>query len=147
CQLSNVSTTIMLCVASDLFVSKANDIVDYPCFIYEYVSQVAADKKNSTERANPTEQASSGNSSKKEPKPASLLRPMRNRVDGSVICICNDLYALALRPIRQIAKVHIFMQPSISRVVNSTSSDSLGSLHFFFKNKDDLGQFPFVQKL
>ncbi|KAG0502207.1 hypothetical protein HPP92_002279 [Vanilla planifolia] len=76
--------------------------------------KVAADKKNSTERANPTEQASSGNSSKKGPKPASLLRPMRNRV----ICICNDLYALALRPIRQIAKVHIFMQPSISRVVN-----------------------------
>ncbi|KAG0496766.1 hypothetical protein HPP92_001457 [Vanilla planifolia] len=74
------------------------------------LKMVAADKKNSTERANSTEQASSGNSSKKGPKPASLLRP--------VICICNDLYAPALRPIRQIAKVHIFMQPSISRVVN-----------------------------
>ncbi|KAG0497947.1 hypothetical protein HPP92_002638 [Vanilla planifolia] len=69
-------------------------------------SLVAADKKNKTERANPTEQASSGNSSKKKgPKPASLLKPMRNRADGSVICICNDLYAPALRPICQIAKL------------------------------------------
>ncbi|CBI40820.3 unnamed protein product, partial [Vitis vinifera] len=43
-------------------------------------------------------------------KTASLSRP--------VICICNDLYALALRPLRQVAKVHIFVQPTVSRVVS-----------------------------
>ncbi|XP_034678780.1 chromosome transmission fidelity protein 18 homolog isoform X2 [Vitis riparia] len=35
-----------------------------------------------------------------------------------VICICNDLYAPALRPLRQVAKVHIFVQPTVSRVVS-----------------------------
>ncbi|KAH1229062.1 Chromosome transmission fidelity protein 18 [Glycine max] len=49
-------------------------------------------------------------SSKKGSKTASLSRP--------VICICNDLYAPALRPLRQVAKVHIFVQPTVSRVVN-----------------------------
>ncbi|KAK7279105.1 hypothetical protein RJT34_24149 [Clitoria ternatea] len=49
-------------------------------------------------------------SSKKGRKTASLSRP--------VICICNDLYAPALRPLRQVAKVHIFVQPTVSRVVN-----------------------------
>ncbi|RZB42836.1 chromosome transmission fidelity protein 18 homolog isoform X1 [Glycine soja] len=49
-------------------------------------------------------------SSKKGSKAASLSRP--------VICICNDLYAPALRPLRQVAKVHIFVQPTVSRVVN-----------------------------
>ncbi|KAK4798444.1 hypothetical protein SAY86_030770 [Trapa natans] len=50
------------------------------------------------------------NSSRRRQKTSSLSRP--------VICICNDLYAPALRPLRQIAKVHIFVQPSISRVVS-----------------------------
>ncbi|RWW79529.1 hypothetical protein BHE74_00012170, partial [Ensete ventricosum] len=35
-----------------------------------------------------------------------------------VICICNDVYAPALRALRQVAKVHMFMQPTVSRVVN-----------------------------
>ncbi|KAL4312022.1 hypothetical protein GQ457_01G023010 [Hibiscus cannabinus] len=50
------------------------------------------------------------NDTKKKGKTASLTRP--------VICICNDLYAPALRPLRQIAKVHIFVQPTVSRVVS-----------------------------
>ncbi|XP_004514027.1 uncharacterized protein [Cicer arietinum] len=49
-------------------------------------------------------------SSKKGRKTASLSRP--------VICICNDLYAPALRSLRQVAKVHIFIQPTITRVVS-----------------------------
>ncbi|WJX17347.1 hypothetical protein P8452_07276 [Trifolium repens] len=49
-------------------------------------------------------------SSKKGRKTASLSRP--------VICICNDLYAPALRSLRQVAKVHIFVQPTVSRVVS-----------------------------
>ncbi|KAG0497972.1 hypothetical protein HPP92_002663 [Vanilla planifolia] len=67
-----------------------NDSINLIClarrllFFLVHDGKVAADKKNSTERANPTEQASSGNSSKKGPKPASLLRPMRNRADSSV---------------------------------------------------------------
>ncbi|KAF9611196.1 hypothetical protein IFM89_027510 [Coptis chinensis] len=35
-----------------------------------------------------------------------------------VICICNDLYAPALRPLRQVAKVHVFVQPTVNRVVS-----------------------------
>ncbi|XVF38043.1 hypothetical protein REPUB_Repub20aG0063800 [Reevesia pubescens] len=50
------------------------------------------------------------NANKKGRKTASLSRP--------VICICNDLYAPALRPLRQVAKVHIFAQPTVSRVVS-----------------------------
>ncbi|KAL1368046.1 hypothetical protein HN51_022146 [Arachis hypogaea] len=49
-------------------------------------------------------------SSKKGWKRATLSRP--------VICICNDLYAPALRPLRQIAKVHMFVQPTVGRVVS-----------------------------
>ncbi|XP_017415726.1 uncharacterized protein LOC108326633 isoform X1 [Vigna angularis] len=49
-------------------------------------------------------------SSKKGSKTASLSRP--------VICICNDLYAPALRPLRQVAKVHIFVQPTVNRAVS-----------------------------
>ncbi|KZV29873.1 chromosome transmission fidelity protein 18 [Dorcoceras hygrometricum] len=49
-------------------------------------------------------------SSQKKKRSTSLLRP--------VICICNDLYAPAVRPLRQVAKVHIFVQPTVTRVVN-----------------------------
>ncbi|KAK8468143.1 hypothetical protein PHAVU_007G235800 [Phaseolus vulgaris] len=49
-------------------------------------------------------------SAKKGSKTASLSRP--------VICICNDLYAPALRPLRHVAKVHIFVQPTVSRAVS-----------------------------
>ncbi|XP_014511030.1 chromosome transmission fidelity protein 18 homolog isoform X2 [Vigna radiata var. radiata] len=49
-------------------------------------------------------------SSKKGLKTASLSRP--------VICICNDLYAPALRQLRQVAKVHIFVQPTVNRAVS-----------------------------
>ncbi|GAB4851908.1 hypothetical protein Ancab_031307 [Ancistrocladus abbreviatus] len=56
-----------------------------------------------------------------------------------VICICNDLYAPVLRPLRQVAKVHIFGQPTVNRVVSRlkyicskeglrTSSSSLTAL-------------------
>ncbi|KAL6503553.1 hypothetical protein OROGR_025476 [Orobanche gracilis] len=56
------------------------------------------------------ETVAEGKSSRKKQKNSVLLRP--------VICICNDLYAPALRPLRQVAKVHIFVRPSVSRVVN-----------------------------
>ncbi|GAB2267253.1 hypothetical protein Dimus_002238 [Dionaea muscipula] len=49
-------------------------------------------------------------SSRKGKKVASITRP--------VICICNDLYAPALRPLLQVAKVHTFTQPTINRVVS-----------------------------
>ncbi|KAL4561136.1 hypothetical protein LXL04_033298 [Taraxacum kok-saghyz] len=47
---------------------------------------------------------------KKKKKDTSLLRP--------VICICNDLYAPALRQLRQVAKVHVFVQPTVNRIVS-----------------------------
>ncbi|KAB2064953.1 hypothetical protein ES319_A09G056300v1 [Gossypium barbadense] len=66
------------------------------------LKMVSAEKKHDFGKEN--------NAKKKGSKIASLTRP--------VICICNDLYAPALRPLRQIAKVHIFVQPTVSRVVS-----------------------------
>ncbi|CAH2038914.1 unnamed protein product [Thlaspi arvense] len=71
------------------------------------LKMVLAERKHATGKENID---NGKTSSKKERKTAPLSRP--------VICICNDLYAPALRPLRQIAKVHIFVQPTVSRVVN-----------------------------
>ncbi|KAI3459626.1 hypothetical protein Pfo_016289 [Paulownia fortunei] len=72
---------------------------------------VSAERKSDTGKENVAQEAHSGRkSSRKKQRNSVLLRP--------VICICNDLYAPALRPLRQVAKVHIFVQPTVSRVVN-----------------------------
>ncbi|XP_038981046.1 chromosome transmission fidelity protein 18 homolog [Phoenix dactylifera] len=75
------------------------------------LKMLAAEKKSSAEKGNATQEAQPGKaSSKKGRKAVALSRP--------VICICNDLYAPALRPLRQVAKVHTFVQPTVNRVVN-----------------------------
>ncbi|PKA48644.1 hypothetical protein AXF42_Ash021053 [Apostasia shenzhenica] len=75
------------------------------------LKMVVSDKKNSGEKEGSCQKSlAEKNPSKKGHKFATLLRP--------VICICNDLYAPALRPLRQIARVHMFAQPTICRVVN-----------------------------
>ncbi|KAJ4722941.1 chromosome transmission fidelity protein 18-like [Melia azedarach] len=75
------------------------------------LKMVSADGKSNTGKENVAKEEQSGKkSSRKGRKGASLLRP--------VICICNDLYAPALRSLRQVAKVHIFIQPTVSRVVS-----------------------------
>ncbi|XP_065862856.1 uncharacterized protein [Euphorbia lathyris] len=76
------------------------------------LKMVSADRKSTTGKENVTKGEETGKASSKKgrKKTVSLSRP--------VICICNDLYAPALRPLRQIAKVHIFVQPTVSRVVN-----------------------------
>ncbi|MCD7456580.1 Subunit of a complex with Ctf18p [Datura stramonium] len=71
---------------------------------------VSAERKLRAGKENEPEGGNAGQKSSKRHQKASLLRP--------VICICNDLYAPALRPLRQVAKVHIFVQPTVSRVVN-----------------------------
>ncbi|KAG8372753.1 hypothetical protein BUALT_Bualt12G0099600 [Buddleja alternifolia] len=72
---------------------------------------ISAEKKSDAGKENVAQDAHSGRkSSHKKQRNSLLLRP--------VICICNDLYAPALRPLRQVAKVHIFVQPTVSRVVN-----------------------------
>ncbi|XXG39699.1 hypothetical protein AAC387_Pa01g0590 [Persea americana] len=72
---------------------------------------VAADKKSLIGKESNAQEAKPGKlSSRKGPKASTLSRP--------VICICNDLFAPALRPLRQVAKVHTFVQPTVSRVVN-----------------------------
>ncbi|KAL0366754.1 UNVERIFIED_CONTAM: Chromosome transmission fidelity protein 18 [Sesamum radiatum] len=72
---------------------------------------VLADRKSDTGKENIDQEAHSGRKpSRKKQRNSQLLRP--------VICICNDLYAPTLRPLRQVAKVHIFVQPTVSRVVN-----------------------------
>ncbi|KAM2991742.1 hypothetical protein FF2_044061 [Malus domestica] len=73
--------------------------------------KVCADRKSYMEKENVNNEQNSGRvSSKGGRKTASLSRP--------VICICNDLYAPALRPLRQVAKVHVFVLPTVSRVVS-----------------------------
>ncbi|XP_010241140.1 PREDICTED: chromosome transmission fidelity protein 18 homolog [Nelumbo nucifera] len=74
------------------------------------LKMIAAEKKSAIGKGNIAQEEQGKTSSKKGRKTASLLRP--------VICICNDLFAPALRPLRQVAKVHIFVHPTISRVVN-----------------------------
>ncbi|KAF5199465.1 Chromosome transmission fidelity protein 18-like protein [Thalictrum thalictroides] len=58
-------------------------------------------------------------SSKKKRKiyKVSLSKPLESFA-LKVICICNDLYAPALRPLRQVAKIHTFVQPTVNRVVS-----------------------------
>ncbi|KAK4266311.1 hypothetical protein QN277_027254 [Acacia crassicarpa] len=74
------------------------------------LKMVSVEKKSDAGKENLVKERSGRRSSKKGHKKASLSRP--------VICICNDLYAPALRPLRQVAKVHIFVQPTVSRVVS-----------------------------
>ncbi|KAF9688920.1 hypothetical protein SADUNF_Sadunf01G0038200 [Salix dunnii] len=75
------------------------------------LKMVSSERKSDTGKENVTKGEQSGRaSSKKGQKTASLARP--------VICICNDIYAPALRPLRQVAKVHLFVLPTVSRVVS-----------------------------
>ncbi|KAI4346173.1 hypothetical protein L6164_013246 [Bauhinia variegata] len=74
------------------------------------LKMVTAEKKSKAGKENLAKEQLGRKSSKKGHKTASLSRP--------VICICNDLYAPALRPLRQVAKVHMFVQPTVSRVVS-----------------------------
>uniref|UniRef100_A0A0E0KBM9 AAA+ ATPase domain-containing protein n=1 Tax=Oryza punctata TaxID=4537 RepID=A0A0E0KBM9_ORYPU len=72
--------------------------------------EINAEKNNSSNSSTSAEDTQVRKSSRKGHKIPKLMRP--------VICICNDLYAPALRQLRQVAKVHMFVQPTISRVVN-----------------------------
>ncbi|PIA36193.1 hypothetical protein AQUCO_03400244v1 [Aquilegia coerulea] len=75
------------------------------------LKMVAAEKKFEAVKGIGGQEGEKGKvSSKKRRKTTSLSRP--------VICICNDLYAPALRPLRQVAKVHMFVQPTVHRVVS-----------------------------
>ncbi|XP_057959172.1 uncharacterized protein LOC131151778 isoform X2 [Malania oleifera] len=75
------------------------------------LKMVSDDRKLDIEKGTGSKEEQMGRiSSKKRHKTTSLSRP--------VICICNDLYAPALRSLRQVAKVHTFVQPTINRVVS-----------------------------
>ncbi|KAG5531224.1 hypothetical protein RHGRI_025995 [Rhododendron griersonianum] len=75
------------------------------------LKMLSAERKSEVGKEDESKEGQIGKtSSRKKHRSASLSRP--------VICICNDLYAPALRPLRQVAKVHIFVQPSVSRVVS-----------------------------
>lgn len=95
------------------------------------LKMVSVDRKSDIGKENHGNKQVGRTSSKRGQKTMSLSRP--------VICICNDLYAPALRPLRQVAKVHIFVQPTIARVVSrlkyicnkegmKTSSSALAAL-------------------
>ncbi|GAV66147.1 AAA domain-containing protein [Cephalotus follicularis] len=74
------------------------------------IKMVSADKESNIGKENASKEEQSGKKSNKRGRKTSLSRP--------VICICNDLYAPVLRPLRKVAKVHIFIQPTVSRVVS-----------------------------
>ncbi|CAL5206759.1 unnamed protein product [Lathyrus oleraceus] len=74
------------------------------------LKMISAERKPGAGKQSLDKEQTEKKSSKKGRKIASLSRP--------VICICNDLYAPALRSLRQVAKVHVFVQPTVSRVVN-----------------------------
>ncbi|KAL5542552.1 hypothetical protein UlMin_010262 [Ulmus minor] len=75
------------------------------------LKMVLADRKSDLGKENVAKEENPQRiSGKKGRKTSSLTRP--------VICICNDLYAPVLRPLRQVAKVHVFVQPTVSRVVS-----------------------------
>lgn len=75
----------------------------------EVILKMVTDRKKSYVR-NDTSEEQYGRKSIKGRKSMSLSRP--------VICICNDLYAPSLRLLRHVAKVHVFSQPTLNRVVN-----------------------------
>jgi chromosome transmission fidelity protein 18 len=85
--------------------------------------QINAEKNNNADRSIPEETPGRKASSKKSHRSAKLLRPVSieatarasillclqsinntKKVHFKVICICNDLYAPALRQLRQVAK-------------------------------------------
>ncbi|NP_001339270.1 uncharacterized protein [Zea mays] len=74
------------------------------------LKMINAEKSNNSDKSTNGEETQARKTSRKSHRTAKLLRP--------VICICNDIYAPALRQLRQVAKVHVFVQPTISRVVN-----------------------------
>uniref|UniRef100_A0A7N0VLK2 AAA+ ATPase domain-containing protein n=1 Tax=Kalanchoe fedtschenkoi TaxID=63787 RepID=A0A7N0VLK2_KALFE len=74
------------------------------------LKMIAADKRSDTRKVKDQEGTTGKHSSKRSHESARLLRP--------VICICNDQYAPALRQLRQVAKVHVFVQPTVNRVVS-----------------------------
>ncbi|ERN04662.1 chromosome transmission fidelity protein 18 homolog isoform X2 [Amborella trichopoda] len=78
------------------------------------LKMLAAEKKSIAGKGGILDQSQPEKSStrKGSPKTNKITRLSR-----PIICICNDLYTPALRPLRQIATVHTFVQPSISRVV------------------------------
>ena len=43
-------------------------------------------------------------------------RKRGERLNRPIVCICNDLYAPALRPLREMAQIHRFSAPSIRRM-------------------------------
>ncbi|CAK9866614.1 unnamed protein product [Sphagnum jensenii] len=76
------------------------------------VEMINAEKNSPQQKENEAEDGFIRKGSKKKGHTAV------HRLSRPVICICNDLYAPALRALRQVARVHVFMQPSTNRVVS-----------------------------
>lgn len=76
------------------------------------LKMISSEKKATLDKENDESITQSVKATRKKgpKKTARLSRP--------VICICNDMFAPALRSLREVARVHTFVQPSTSRVVN-----------------------------
>ncbi|KAJ4813859.1 Chromosome transmission fidelity protein 18-like protein [Rhynchospora pubera] len=81
------------------------------------LKMVAAERKGSSEKRD-VDEATEGQAQAQSRKASSKKRHRVAKLSRPIICICNDLYAPALRQLRQVAKVHTFMQPTVNRVVN-----------------------------
>ncbi|KAH7573070.1 hypothetical protein JRO89_XS03G0062900 [Xanthoceras sorbifolium] len=104
--------------------------------------EVSAESKNDIGKENIAKEERSGKtSSKKQRKTTSLSRP--------IICICNDLYAPALRPLRQIAKLKYICNKermktssvALTALAEYTECDirsCLNTLQFLNKKKETL---------
>ena len=76
------------------------------------VGWLGGSKSASNRSFKPSSQTKTSQTGKKRLKP--LMRP--------IICICNDLYAPALRPLREVAKVFHFRRPSAERLAHRLDS-------------------------
>lgn len=76
------------------------------------LKMISSEKKPTLDKENDGSIAQSVKATKKKgpKKTGRLSRP--------VICICNDIFAPALRSLREVARVYTFVQPSASRVVS-----------------------------
>ncbi|CAA6673279.1 unnamed protein product [Spirodela intermedia] len=90
----------------------------------DVILKMATAEKKHVGNKDSSSDVATGKITSKRRQTATLSRP--------VICICNDLYAPALRPLRQISKVHMFVQPQLKYICKKegfkTSSMALTTL-------------------
>lgn len=120
------STTIEAKILDAVQMNSVMALSKPKCLVIDEIDGALGEGKGAVEvilKMVMAEKKSSGGSeasTKEEPYGRKLSNKGRKSVSLSrpVICICNDLYAPPLRPLRHVAKVHVFAQPTVNRVVS-----------------------------